>query len=55
MILRCVCSHKFQDERYGEQMRVYNPCKDGSCRCTICGTKRRIGEDIGQVKVHMRE
>jgi hypothetical protein len=38
-IKKCDCEHKFQDERYGKNMRVHNIyTKDsGGYRCTVCG------------------
>lgn len=42
-IIQCVCSHQFQDERYGKGNRVMNPkakkSKDDKTayRCTVCG------------------
>lgn len=30
------CDSEFQDKLYGNGMRVKNPCKDGSLRCTVC-------------------
>lgn len=41
-ILECVCSHAFQDTRYGKNMRVHNPRKSGAGKgavkyaCTVC-------------------
>lgn len=34
----CTCKHKFQDDRYGKGMRVFNKAQ-GGYRCTVCGTK----------------
>lgn len=31
----CVCTHPYQDARYGVNMRLHNPTKDG-WRCTVC-------------------
>lgn len=44
-ILHCpTCKkHKFQDETYGDKMRVHNPkasTKDGNWRCTVCAKVR---------------
>lgn len=39
MIARCTnvfCRHEFQDQKYGEGMRVVNLTKAGSRRCTVC-------------------
>lgn len=44
MILRCSCSHAFQDAKYGSGMRVHNSSLKGKAwRCTVCGTER--GDD----------
>jgi hypothetical protein len=34
-IMRCTCTHPFQDSRYGAGMRVHNETKSGHC-CTVC-------------------
>jgi len=44
-ILRCdSCKkHEYQDQKYGDMMRVHNPkasTKDGGWRCTVCGRTR---------------
>ena len=37
-IMRCTCTHEFQDATYGKGMRVMNPIKDGTgYRCSVCG------------------
>jgi len=39
-IMKCSCKSEFQDQQYGEGMRVFNQMgKDhkDSYRCTICG------------------
>lgn len=44
MIKPCGCESKYQDQKYGEKMRVHNECKSPNSsalwRCTVCGTKR---------------
>ena len=40
-ILECVCSHEYQDSKYGKNNRVFNPCKSADSkktkyRCTVC-------------------
>lgn len=42
-IIKCTCTHEFQDKTYGKSMRVMNPTgkfgkggKDGTHRCTVC-------------------
>jgi len=41
MIKKCFCSNQYQDNRYGQHMRVANPQKRGTgpqeYRCTVCG------------------
>lgn len=38
-VLKCKpsCKHSYQDEKYGQQMRVHNPCAKG-WTCTVCGS-----------------
>ncbi len=39
MIKKCSCKNDYQDEKYGEGMRVQNPLKDPGkygYRCTVC-------------------
>lgn len=42
--LRCNCKHPYQDEKYGNYMRVHNPVltKSGSqeYKCTVCNSIR---------------
>ena len=42
MIKKCDCESKFQDEKYGKDMRVHNERagKDGGSRCTVCGKEK---------------
>jgi hypothetical protein len=37
MIKKCVCTHAWQDKKYGEGNRVANEMKNGNYRCTVCG------------------
>lgn len=43
-VLKCICDHKFQDEKYGRGMRIMNPTgksdKGDKYRCTVCGEER---------------
>ena len=40
---KCTCENKFQDERYGNGIRVMSICKQGAeVRCTVCGTEHRV-------------
>lgn len=37
MIVKCICSHEYQNARYGNKNRVCNQMKDpNEYRCTIC-------------------
>ena len=36
------CISPYQDEKYGEKMRVHNVTKSGDTRCTVCGFGRGI-------------
>ena len=37
-ILKCKCTHSYQDEKYGKQNRVCNKMiKEPNHRCTVCG------------------
>lgn len=46
MTLQCNCKHQFQDERYGQYMRVHNAMKadpksgEGKFRCTVCKSEK---------------
>jgi hypothetical protein len=44
------CKHNYQDEKYGEGMRVFNKTKSDppKWRCTVCGDERGGGEDKGK-------
>lgn len=43
MIRPCTCKHDYQDQKYGPQKRVHNPCKNGEkARCTVCGDEKFI-------------
>jgi hypothetical protein len=36
-IAKCVCTHKFQDKKYGKNKRVFNySVKGDKWRCTVC-------------------
>jgi hypothetical protein len=41
MLLRCTCSHSYQDKKYGKGIRVCNATEKGNAvlvtyRCTVC-------------------
>ena len=52
MILKCVCTHEFQDSKYGKGMRVHtNTMKTplGKVfRCTVC--ERERNSDSGEIQ-----
>lgn len=35
-IMKCTCSHDFQDSVYGPGMRVHNVNSKGQAACTVC-------------------
>jgi len=40
-IMQCNCKHEYQDQQYGLNKRVHNPCPGKSAneivyRCTVC-------------------
>ena len=37
-LIRCTCSHPFQDGVYGKSNRVANTMRSGQLKCTVCGT-----------------
>lgn len=45
VVLKCTCEHEYQDERYGNRMRLHNRTgKDASSkswRCTVCGSVKK--------------
>jgi hypothetical protein len=46
-ILKCNCVQEFQDETYGQNMRVHNKtAKDDTWRCCVCNTERKKGDRI---------
>lgn len=45
MIKKCLCQHEYQDEKYGNQMRVANRMMNGAFRCTVCGKEIVAGTD----------
>ena len=43
-ILKCECSHSFQDGKYGVGRRLHNPTtREGTWRCTVCSSDNRVG------------
>lgn len=46
-IIKCNCKSEFQDELYGEGMRlanVFGKDKPAGYRCTVCGKEYRLNE-----------
>lgn len=43
-ILKCSCSHAFQDARYGVGLRVHNYMTggQGGWRCTVCQNEKPL-------------
>jgi len=40
-ILKCTCTHEFQDEIYGKGMRLHNVNTKGQAFCTVCCPNHR--------------
>lgn len=40
-MIKCNCENKFQDEKYGKQIRVANETEKGSAKCTVCGKEHK--------------
>lgn len=39
-IVKCNCTHEFQDKQYGPQQRLANVSESGNtAKCTSCGNK----------------
>lgn len=50
MISKCEskqCKSKFQDEKYGKQLRVFTENKLGIAKCTVCGTAHSSYKKVG--------
>ena len=45
MLIKCNCTHDYQDKKYGVKMRVSTPTalngRPAAC-CTVCGVKQQI-------------
>ena len=43
-VLKCTCSHEYQDSLYGKRLRLHNRCGKKASqpfwRCTVCGYER---------------
>ena len=51
-LIKCNCTHEYQDRKYGKNIRVGNECivtRDGKYRCTVCGKKT---DDVIQKWLH---
>jgi hypothetical protein len=49
VIMKCSCSHEFQDAVYGKGMRVHNVNTKGQAFCTVCSPsyrRNKIGASI---------
>ena len=43
-IKSCGCSSKYQDEKYGHGLRLFNKSADGAkMSCTVCGKSPNVG------------
>lgn len=53
-ILKCSCKSDYQDEKYGEKMRVHNAKsvikQDGSFRCTVCTNINNMSSSDAKAK-----
>jgi hypothetical protein len=49
-ILKCTCNHQYQDDIYGEKMRIFNRgvtnSSDKLFRCTVCSKEIIIRNDV---------
>lgn len=53
-IIRCNCTHEFQDKTHGRQNRVHNRCgkeQRGGWRCTVCGNEKESGAMVIERRV----
>lgn len=41
IIMKCTCTHEFQDNTYGKNMRVHNVNTKGEAFCTVCSPSYR--------------
>lgn len=56
-ILRCTCSHPFQDQEYGKGNRVHNPLpkkKDAPqrVRCSVCLDEKTLRSEVTNANRH---
>lgn len=54
-VLRCSCTHEYQDAKYGRGMRMCNPMQSGrgaidGYRCSVCGKELSGGERKASAK-----
>ena len=42
VVKKCTCKHTFQDNQYGQGMRLFNETGGGKVRCTVC--KAEVGK-----------
>lgn len=51
--VKCTCSHEFQDQKYGDKVRVANLTQKGTgniatrtVRCTVCSKEHTVSVGI---------
>lgn len=37
-LIKCACVHPYQDQLYGQGVRVGNEMRTGQVKCSVCGT-----------------
>jgi hypothetical protein len=48
--MMCSCTHKSQDELYGQSVRLFNWAnKKEVWRCTVCGSEKKSNKTGGRV------
>jgi len=58
MIIKCNCSHHYQDEKYGFNNRIGNITKNKTVRCTVCKSEVKIkdsdltSEVVKEISIH---
>jgi hypothetical protein len=44
-VRKCICTHNFQDDMYGQGMRVHNRSQKKDSKvttCTVCGSQKAL-------------
>jgi hypothetical protein len=49
-LVKCSCSHEFQDKQYGKGVRVANVTGKGALRCTVCSKEHEARYPTHSVK-----